>query len=90
MSPSKGVTGGEVSRPVPNLNWAWRLPQQTLNEPNYTLAFSSTAANSHPAPLPVRLPDPGPEKGAWLVGQPQLVPAHVDFSFLVFKEKGPG
>lgn len=39
MASPKGVSGGETSRPVPNFSRSRRLPQQTLNEPNYTWHF---------------------------------------------------
>lgn len=61
MASPKGVSGGQTSRPVPIFSRAWRLPQQTLNEPNYIWHFSPTmSANSHPLLLAVSQPGPRP------------------------------
>lgn len=89
MASPKRVSGGETSRPVPIFSQAWRLPQQTLNEPNYTWHFPH-GCQQPPCSFSSQAPVPGPEKGAWLAGQPQLVPAHLGFGFLVFKERGLG
>lgn len=65
MASPKGVSGGETSRPLPIFSWAWRLPQQALNEPNYTWHHSPPDVYQQPpCSFSSQTPGLGPEKGA--------------------------